>query len=188
LISSAARLQELRNQLSHHLITGLIFNRPNEEVVEITRAMTELQRRNPNIKFALVNNASIVPSEIAASDTSPIILFRHPIFEEFLGSYDNIIVAYRNEEHAIDDRETENNLKKAFRRCRIDFIDSLNLEYYSDFSRPLVAIITNHPSVDDIAKNAEFYKALVKFLFEGGLMKHGDYNYAIINALEIKDV
>lgn len=64
----------------------------------------------------------------------------------------------------------------------------MNVELYSEFSRPIVGIVSNHPSVDDLGKNGGFYKVLAKFLFDGGVQKHHEYDYAIINALEIKDV
>ena len=63
---------------------------------------------------------------------------------------------------------TEKNLRKTL-ASKLDFIDAANVELYSTFERSIVAIVTNHPSVDDLSKNMPFYKALAKFLYEGGL-------------------
>ena len=71
----------------------------------------------------------------------------------------------------IDEAQTEKNLRHAL-RSRLDFLDVMNVELFSSFERSIVAILTNHPSVDDLSKNVPFYKALAKFLYEGGLSKH----------------
>jgi hypothetical protein len=116
-----------------------------------------------------------------------VIVLRHPIFEDFTGLVENVIVNYRDDSITIDEAQTEKNLRQAL-RSRLDFLDVMNVELFSNFERSIVAIVTNHPSVDDLSKNVPFYKALAKFLYEGGLSRHPQYDYAIINALEIADV
>lgn len=75
-------------------------------------------------------------------------------------------------------------------RNKIDFIDATNVELYADFQRPIVALVTNHPSVDDLSRNQDFFKLLASFLNQGGLKKFAadQFDYAIINALEVKDI
>jgi hypothetical protein len=64
----------------------------------------------------------------------------------------------------------------------------MNVELFTSFQRSIVSIVTNHPSVDDLSKNVPFYKTLARFLYQGGLSRHPEYDFAIINALEIRDV
>jgi hypothetical protein len=61
----------------------------------------------------------------------------------------------------------------------------MNINLYDKFERSIVSIITTHPSADDLSRNSAFYKALAKFLYDGGLLKHPEYDYAIINANQI---
>lgn len=119
---------------------------------------------------------------------TPLIILRHPIFEDIIGSTVNVIITYKEDGETVDEEATELSLRKALRSGQLDFIDVMNVELYSDFQRPIVAIVTNHASVDDLSKNGPFFKVLAKFLYEGGLKKHHEFDYAIINALEIKDV
>jgi len=42
LIKSQEELHALRYRLSHHLVVGLIYNRPIEEAGEIVRGLTEI--------------------------------------------------------------------------------------------------------------------------------------------------
>lgn len=64
----------------------------------------------------------------------------------------------------------------------------MNVEFYSSFERPIVAIVTTHASVDDLSKNIPFYRTLARFLYEGGLKKYPQFDFAIINALEVTDI
>jgi hypothetical protein len=116
------------------------------------------------------------------------VVIRHPIFAEYVGLFENVVINHKDDGLTIDEERTERNLRQALRSSRLDFIDAMNVELYSSFDRKIVALVTNHPSVDDLSRNVPFYKALAKFLYEGGLTKHSEYDYAIINALEIKDV
>jgi hypothetical protein len=178
----------LRNQLSHHLTVGLLYDRRPDEAEEIQRALTDIQARNPNIKIALVNDSSVIPENLVYGAISPIVVLRHPIFEDFVGLFHNVIINHKDDGVTIDEDQTENNLRHALRSSKLDFIDAMNVELYSTFDRGIIGIVTNHPSVDDLSKNKPFYKALAKFLYEGGLSKHPEFDYAIINALEIRDV
>jgi hypothetical protein len=117
-----------------------------------------------------------------------VVVIRHPIFADFVGLFENVVINHKDDGLTIDEERTERNLRHALRSSKLDFIDAMNMELYSNFDRPLVGIVTNHASVDDLSKNLPFYKALAKFLYEGGLSKHPEFDYAIINALEIKDV
>ncbi len=119
---------------------------------------------------------------------SPVVVIRHPIFSDYVGLLENVVITYLDDGITIDDFSFERNLKNALRGSRLDFIDALNVELYASFDRSIVSIVTNHPSVDDLSRNIPFFKALAKFLYEGGLSKHREYDFAIVNALEIKDV
>lgn len=119
---------------------------------------------------------------------SSIILYRHPIFEPLLGAFENVIVSYRVDDSTIDEDATIENIKKLFKSQRIDFVDRWNVDLYSDFERPIVTIFTNHPSVEDLEKNQELYTVLAKFLYEGGVKKHPEFQFAITNTLDIVDV
>jgi hypothetical protein len=115
-------------------------------------------------------------------------VIRHPIFSDYVGLFENVVINHKDDGLTIDEERTERNLRQALRSSKLDFIDAMNVELYSTFDRSIIAIVTNHPSVDDLSKNLPFYKALAKFLHEGGLSKHPEYDFAIVNALEIKDV
>jgi hypothetical protein len=67
-------------------------------------------------------------------------------------------------------------------------MDLVNINLYASFERPIVAIATTHPSVHDIEKNQDFYKVIVKFIYEGGYKNHPEYDFVILNAIDIKDV
>ena len=149
--------------------------------------MTIIQSANPHFKIVLVDNPEYLPAEIIDKTRTSLIVIRHPIFADSVGLFETVIVSY-NEDSVIDEVQTEKNLRLALRSSHIDFIDVMNVEFYSKFERPIIAIVTNHPSVDDLSKNQPFFKALAQFLYEGGLSKHPEFDYAIINALEIRDI
>lgn len=183
-ISSVDRLNTLRKQVPHHLVVGLTYAKSDEDVEEITRVLTLIQQRNPNIKVILVNEFKILPDSVIYGAASPVIVLRQPIFEEFIGMHEDVVVFYKDGSR-IDDIETEKQMKKTLRNSRIDFIDNMNINLYDNFERSIVSIVTTHPSADDISRNQAFYKALAKFLYDGGLLKHPEYDYAIINANQI---
>jgi hypothetical protein len=56
------------------------------------------------------------------------------------------------------------------------------------FEKPIVSIIVNHVSINEIGKNIQLYKNLAKLMFESGVNKFPEYDFAIINALEIKEI
>jgi hypothetical protein len=51
-----------------------------------------------------------------------------------------------------------------------------------------VAIFTNHPSAGDIEKNQKLYAGIAKQIYEGGVKKHPEFQFAIINAIDIREV
>jgi len=69
-------------------------------------------------------------------------------------------------------------------------IDGMNAEIITkdDFSKPLVSLVINHPSINEMGNSLDLYKNLAKFMYEAGVNKFPEYNFAIINALEIKEV
>lgn len=140
------------------------------------------------MKFALVYDFKVLPKEVAYDAVSPLIVLRHPIFVEVSGLFENVVVTHSDSGSIINEEQTEKNLRKALKSGKIDFVDVMNVELYSSFERNLVAIVTNHASVDDLSKNIPFYKALAKFLYEGGLKNYPEYDFAILNGLEIRDV
>lgn len=64
----------------------------------------------------------------------------------------------------------------------------MNVDLYTDFERPIVTIFSNHGSIEDLGKNKDFYTLIARFLYEGGVSKHPEFQFAIINAQEIRDV
>ena len=121
---------------------------------------------------------------------SPIVLIRHPIFEPHLGYFENVIIAHREDGTSIDDEQTVKNIKELFQRGRFNFIDGMNAELITniEFTRPLVSLIINHPTINEMTQNLDLYMNLTKFLFEAGVNKFPEYDFAIINALEVKEV
>jgi thiol-disulfide isomerase/thioredoxin len=187
-VTSAERLTKLRSQINHHLVVGILFDKAPSDVGELERAFGVMQNKFPNFRFALVADPSVIPEEIAKQAVSSIILYRHPIFEPLLGAYEDVIISYRVDDATIDEDATVENIKKMFKSQRIDFVDRWNVDLYSDFARPIVTIFTNHPSVEDLEKNQQFYTVLAKFLYEGGVKKHPEFQFAITNTLDIVDV
>jgi hypothetical protein len=149
-----------------------------------------MQIKNPLIKFVLVEDSAVMPMETVMTAVSPIVLIRHPIFEPHLGYFENVIIAYREDGTSIDDDLTVKNIKQLFQRGRFNFIDGMNAELITkaEFTRPLVSLVINHPSINEMAKSLELYLNLAKFMFEAGVNKFPEYDFAIINALEVKEV
>jgi hypothetical protein len=110
-ISTAERLNQLRNQLSHHLVAGLLFDRAPMVVAQVERALYDMQLKNPLIKFVLIEDSSVMPIDTVMNAVSPLILVRHPIFEPHLGYYENVIISYREDGTSIDDDLTVKNIK-----------------------------------------------------------------------------
>jgi hypothetical protein len=57
-----------------------------------------------------------------------------------------------------------------------------------EIEKPLVSVIVNHVSVDEVGKNLELYQNFASILFESGVNQFPEYEFAIINALEVKEV
>ena len=117
-------------------------------------------------------------------------MIRHPIFEAHLGYYENVIISYREDGTSIDDELTAQNINSLFVKGRFNFIDGMNGWKITEgkFEKPIVSIIVNHVSVNEIGKNIQLYKNLAKLMFESGVNKFPEYDFAIINALEIKEI
>jgi len=160
LIKTSDRLNKLRSQINHHLVVGILFDKAPSEVSELVSAFGVMQNKHPNIRFALVEDPTVLPEEVAYQAVSSIILYRHPIFEKLLGAFENVVINHREDGVTIDDEATVANIKKLCKAPRLDFIDQWNVDYYFDFERPIVAIFTNHQSVEDLEKNQEFYANL----------------------------
>ena len=62
------------------------------------------------------------------------------------------------------------------------------MHLYAGFSRPIVGIASTHPTVQNVEKHRDFYKVIMKFLNEGGLKNHPEFDYVLMNVLDIKDV
>lgn len=103
LIESPERFKKLRIQLSHNLIVGIIYHKQQREAEEIIRALTVIQERNPNIKIALVNDSSVLPEAVKSKAISSIIIIRHPIFEEFGGLVEDVIIHHLEDGFTIDE-------------------------------------------------------------------------------------
>jgi hypothetical protein len=132
----------------------------------------------------------VIPYKALDQIVSALVILRHPIFEEFSGIVTNVIINHRSDGVTIDEETTEKNIRRAFRSGKIDYIDVMNVELYSSFERSIVALITTHPSIDDLSRpsNLEFFKLIAKFLNQGGASKFSGFDFAIINGLEITDV
>jgi hypothetical protein len=165
------------------LVLGILFEKAPSEVLELDRAFGVMQNKFPSLRFALVEDPSILPESIVYGAVSSVILYRHPIFEPVLGAFENVVINYREDEVTIDEEATVENIRKLCRATRLDYIDKYNKEDYGkSFERPIVTIFTNHPSVNDLEKNQEFYTVIAKFLHEGGVKKHPEFQFAIINS------
>ena len=57
-----------------------------------------------------------------------------------------------------------------------------------EIEKPLVSIIVNHVSVNEVGKNLELNQNFASILFESGVNQFPEYEFAIINALEVKEV
>lgn len=44
-----------------------------------------------------------------------------------------------------------------YKRLKIDLIDIMNLKDYTNFSNPIIAIVTTHPSINYPTRNPKFY-------------------------------
>ena len=86
-----------------------------------------MQNKFPEIRFALVENSTVLPEEIANSAVSSIILYRHPIFEQLLGTFENVVINHREDGFTIDEEGTVNNIKKLCKASRLDLIDKWNV-------------------------------------------------------------
>lgn len=148
-----------------------------------------MQAKNPDMRFALIEDSSILPQDVGINAVSPIVLIRHPIFENLTTYFEDVIIGYREDGSSINDELTVKNIKNIFKRDRFDILDSLNADQFPLSERPTVAIVVNHPSVNEMGdKNLKTYQSLAKFLYEAGVSKHAEYNFAIINALELKQI
>ncbi len=154
-VATSERFLQLRNQVAHHLIVGLLFDKAPIIAVEVERSLHDMQLKNPLLKFVLVEDASVVPEQVAMTAVSPIVLIRHPIFEAHLGYFENVIIAYREDGTSIDDELTVRNINSLFSRDRFRFIDGMNADVIleSQFEKPIVSIIVNHVSINEIGKN-----------------------------------
>jgi hypothetical protein len=188
-VTTKERLEQLRGQVAHHLIVGLLFDKAPMVTAEVERSLFDMQLNNPLLKFVIVEDSSVVPEAVVHA-ISPIVLIRHPIFEAHLGYYDNVIITYREDGTSIDDELTVQNINKLFVKGRFNFIDGMNGWKITEgnFEKPIVSIIVNHVSINEIGKNIQLYKNLAKLIFDSGVNKFTEYEFAIINALEVKEV
>ena len=62
------------------------------------------------------------------------------------------------------------------------------MKYYSSFTKPIVGIVSTHPSIFYPVRNMAFYQHLFKSLYDGGYSAYPEYDYVLLNGLEIKDV
>ena len=188
-VATKERFEQLRAQVAHHLIVGLLFDKAPMVTVEVERSLHDMQLKNPLLKFVIVEDSSVVPEAVVYA-ISPIVLIRHPIFEAHLGYYENVIISYREDGTSIDDELTVQNINNLFVKGRFNLIDGMNGWKITEgkFEKPIVSIIVNHVSINEIGKNIQLYKNLAKLMFESGVNKFPEYDFAIINALEIKEV
>ena len=82
------------------------------------------------MKIIVIDNSDILPKEIVTQAISPIIVMRHPIFEEYVGLYEDVVVPYRDDGFTIDDAMTERSLRNTL-KGRLDFMDSLRSEEHT---------------------------------------------------------
>lgn len=57
-----------------------------------------IQERNPNLKIILIEDIQVLPEEIQEKVISSILVVRHPIFSEFVGIAENVIITHKREE------------------------------------------------------------------------------------------
>lgn len=93
-----------------------------------------------------------------------------------------------NVEINLDDFEMTNTHLLSALKTRINYMDLININLYATFNRPIIGIASTHQTNDNIGKNTEFYKVVIKFLYDGGFKNHPEYDYVLLNANDIKDV
>ena len=58
------------------------------------------------MRFAIIEDSSIVPMSVVMNAVSPIILIRHPIFENLTSYYEDVIITHREDGTSINVDET----------------------------------------------------------------------------------
>lgn len=138
-----------------------------------------MQQYYPHIKFAYIDDLSLVPDKFSALIHSEIVIIRCPLLDEY---------------QFVRDVEITNNIEKTLAnlgnalKSDVDYLDSENINLYASFQKPIVGIVSTHHTIHNIEKNYPFYKVILKMLFQGGYEKNPEYEYAIINGLEIVDI
>jgi hypothetical protein len=64
--------------------------------------------------------------------------------------------------------QANSDLKRSLKHS-VDILDLENVHLYTTFEKPLVAVVTTHPSINDVGRNLDFYRLIVKALVRGGL-------------------
>ena len=62
-----------------------------------------MQAKNPEMRFALIEESSILPLDVVMNAVSPIIVIRHPIFENLTSYYEDVIIGHREDGSSIND-------------------------------------------------------------------------------------
>lgn len=75
----------------------MLFDKAPGEKAEIERAFGVMQQKYHNMRFVLVEDPAILPSEVAETAISSIIVLRQPLFTDFLGIYDNVVITQRED-------------------------------------------------------------------------------------------
>eukprot|EP00347_Sterkiella_histriomuscorum_P000738 403374694 len=176
-ITSRERFVELRNQIDHHFVLG-VLHRPQyrDQTLEMIRMLQDL---NTHIKFAFIEDLSFVPDKFSALIHSEIVIIRCPLLDEYQ------FVVEVKVTHDVE--ETNRNVRNAL-KSNVDYLDLENINLYTGFEKPIVAIVSTHQTIHNIEKNYPFYKVILKFLSQGGYEQNPNYEYAILNGLEIQDV
>ncbi len=60
-VGSAEQLEKIRNQVTHHIVVGLLYNKNEDDIKEHRRALNEIQSKNQNIKIVLVEDYRVLP-------------------------------------------------------------------------------------------------------------------------------
>jgi hypothetical protein len=104
-------------------VVGILFDKAPSEVSELIRAFGDMQNKFPAIRFALIEDPTVLPETVAFQAVSSIILYRHPIFEPVLGAFEDVVINHREDGTTIDEVATVANIKKLCKASRLDLID-----------------------------------------------------------------
>ncbi|CDW80840.1 protein disulfide-isomerase a4 [Stylonychia lemnae] len=177
LIVTPERFDELRREQDHNFVMAISDNPQLKD--QMMLSLVHLQNQNQHVKFTYIEDSAILPEKYQKLITQKMVVIRNAMIDDF--------ELLENVEPGNDMTELEYNLLRAL-KSRINYLDLDNIHLYATFERPIVGIVSIHPTIHNLDKNAQFYKVLARFLNQGGLKLHPEFDYVILNGFDIKGV